>query len=407
MQDTTLETQEVNLLETSGILTTPPVTSEVTRFFSTDVGSTSTRTMRFTTDLEETEVLEIPADYTSIQQNISYIKSSSDKLIDNMEIIIKDITPTPTKPEKVFHEKRIVKGTLFQALKLPAEKPISGVLKSRQESTFVNWITSIGLWSYIRAAMAIEHPTKLIADVTIAIPPEDKKSTKNIEYMQERFFGTYLFELPRLGYSLTINVPRERILIEDEASANIRCYGSGEDVDISEYTNILCGDAGGRSDDTGLMQNGVLIPSATKTGRFGGESKFLQFIANSYADEFGEEPPYEVIKSSLDTGIATDAARTDFTKHIKSAKKELAKLIWQEFVVVMDLASLRPTQINLVILAGKLYKETIRGGRVTVPSMSEDVAALFKAASPKTEIAVIQQDNPIVWGLAFYRISEL
>lgn len=385
---------------------------EARHFFATDIGSTGTRTFMFDQFLETGESmdvveLEVAADYAIIHRDIDHISSASTMLIDNLEICIKDITPGSEKQDKAFDSRRVVKGSLMKANSLPVERSTSGVMKSRQETTFVNWIISIGLHAYASAVRTGENPEKLTADVTIAIPPEDKKSQKNIDFMKDRFFGVYVFELPRLHYKITINVPKESIFIEDEASANIRCWATYRGKDVRDYANVLCGDAGGRSHDTALMQDGILITDVSKTGRFGGTNKFPQFISNAYTSEYGEEPAFDVIMGSLETGYARDAAKTNFTKYIMSGKDEFAKLIWQDFLSVMDAANLRPSQIPLVLLSGNMYKSSVKDGVVTVPSLHKTVEKIFNAISPKTHVSVIEEANPIVWGLIFYRISEM
>lgn len=395
----------------------PVVASRRELFCAIDLGSTCTRTILFDAELEgiddETNILEVSSEYSILERDIDHITSNSNRIIDNLEIVIVDETQEAVKPNKVFNTVRLVKGTLLQAADLTVDKPTSMILKSQMPATYYNLISNLALRAYLEAAFNDTNATTIKYDLTVAIPPEDKKSSKNIDSLKTKIAGVYLVKFPRLDYEVRIILKEDSIFVEDEASATLRCCitmplvdGSDREViDTDETPVVLVCDGGGRSFDFVCVNDGVLVTQSAKTGKFGGETRFYHFVRDSYVEEVGYETSIMSIKSALLTGKSKDASGTDMIKHISSAKVEMAKLVWETIKEVLDQSELKATDVNLILCSGGMFKQSTRDGKVVVESLMKFVKDIYKTASPNTKFLLCEYENPIVLGLAFYRAS--
>lgn len=381
---------------------------EVEGYFSIDGGSTGSRSVQFTKTLDYvSDVLNVRADYAFLQRETDWIPSRSKALIDNLEIKITDITPDTEKGKdyKQFQSVLIAKETIMRESGAPIDTTHSNVGKVAQMPIYINAITSLGLRAFMSQSLTGQRPETVICDVTIALPPEDTKSKPRLDLFKRKLSGTYMFRLVRLGYEVKIVIPFDRIYIEDEASAVARCWATENKKKIDMFSRVLVIDGGGRSTDLGLLENGALNARRSKTLPFGG-NKFETEILDHYTQNSDGNPlNLSMIREALKTGQIQDGnTYRSIKSSIVQSKKNIAKMTMTGVSMVLDSAELTPSQINLVLCAGGLFRPTGEGQNY-VESLAMYLQKMYQVVSPHTQFDTIKEPYPIVYGLMYYRVS--
>lgn len=375
----------------------------ITPNVSIDAGSSETRTHVWEGNPVSGDVYGISSGYSVVTQDISGVRSQTDTLYDNLEIVLTD--ETVGKTDKIFETIRIVKGGLFEDLRLPVARTTSNVGKGLQETTFVNAIANIGIRAYILA-----HKNKIAAEcveprITLALPQEDITSAKRQEEAKKKLAGRYIFSLPRCNYTVKIVIKENEILLIDEAQAAMGYWRFSTKADMAKYQGVMMIDAGGRSVDLSIMLKGRVLAKGSATCKFGGQ-KFIDLVINAYVNGSGNDmPTRDMVLDALDTGLLQDGnANIDITEYIETAKKEIAANIGNDISGLLDVNELRMNQLNLVLCAGRLMRDS-KNATSSVPPLTNYIDAYVKGISPNTEVGVIDEEFALVRGLSLARAA--
>ena len=375
-------------------------------FSTIDVGSTETRVLRFNvTGNNVTSPLATVVDsaYGIIDREIGYVESKSGDLMDNLEIVLEDKSRDKLESEKMFTKLQIAKGSLLRTLRLSPCRMDSQTRKSLQQSFYVTVISGLGISLVKTYADKLELGGDYSVDLTIALPPEDTKSTTRLEQIKKKLSGVYGFELPRLGVSFTLRITPDRIFIDDESQANLRYYCVKEKSDVNQKGRVILFDVGGRSTDQGMIEDGTLIKGMSHTYTYGGmeiQSYLAELIEDKY-DYLTLSP--EMAKDAAETGFVQDGdTMIDIKDLINQARKKFAIKLFTDFSQVLSNNAIKSTAINKILFVGRPNKQM--EGTIAICNIFK---RLFEKQSPNTEVSRITIDNPIIYGLMFYRASKL
>jgi len=368
---------------------------------SIDAGSSESRTHVWHDNPKSGSIFGISSGYSIVSADMASIQAQSDTLYDNLEIQLEDLTDG--KEEKVFENITIVKGGLLEDLRLPVAKTSSNVGKALQDTTYINAIANIGIRLYMAASTVGMYQPRYVCDVTLALPNEDVASLKRQEDVKNRLAGEYLFTLPRCKFSINIKINKDKILLVDEAKAAL---GSWRVVskDKTNYENVLIIDAGGRSVDYSIMFKGRSLTRGSMTGKFGGQ-KFVDIIMEKYVNETGGDmPTKDMILDALDSGLLQDGnSHINICEFISKAKDEIAVSIGNDISSLLDANELRVNQLNLVLCAGRLMRETVCPDGEKVKSLCYNVENYIKKISPNTHVGLLEDEFALVRGLSLAR----
>ena len=370
---------------------------------SIDAGSSETRIHTWSNNPQSGHINSVDSAYSIVTESISHINSQSDTLYDNLEIRMTDITDD--KVDKVFEDITIVKGGLFEDLRLPAAKTSSNIGKGNQDTTYINAIANLAIRIYTMSVSRDINPVCVLVELSMALPQEDIISAKRQEEIKEKLHGYYKVSLPRMDFNVEIAISDETIFLFDEAQAALGYWKVSNKVDTSKYNGVLIIDAGGRSVDLSLMLKGRVISKGSYTGKFGGQ-KFVDLIIDKYINDTGNDmPSKDMIYNALDTGMLQDGnSLIDITKYIGSAKEEITKSIMSDIDSLLDMNEVRMNQLNLVVCAGRLMGES-HNPSTSVPSMSTYIEREVKKISPNTMVGQIDDVNALVKGLSLARYA--
>lgn len=370
---------------------------------SVDAGSSETRTHLWNDNPKSGGIHGISSEYAIVSGDISNTISQTDSLYDNMEIILEDVTEG--KENKVFNNITIVKGGLFDDMRLTSAKTSSNIGKSLQDTTYINTIANIGLRFYMNSYSTGRYNQKYKVNLTLALPNEDVISNKRQDETKDRLYGDYVFSLPRYNFTINIEVPREGILLVDEAKAALGSWRVTS-KDKTNYENVLIIDAGGRSVDYSIMFKGRSLARGSATGKYGGQ-KFVDTIMEKYVNETGNDmPTRDMILDALNSGLLQDGnSHIEISEFISKAKDEIASTIINEVSSLLDNNELRIQQLNLVLCAGRLMRETIVDNSVKVKSLAYNIESQIKRRSPNTHVAMLSDEFALVKGLSMARYA--
>lgn len=371
---------------------------------SIDAGSTETRSHIWDTNPKSGTTYGIDSGYSILTQDISGLKSQSETLYDNMEITLEDLTPE--KEDKVFEQITVIKGGIFEDMRLPAAKTNSNTGKGLQDTTYINAIANIGLRVYMAAQTTGRAYTEYRMKVTLALPNEDIASTKRQEDAKNRLAGNYYFTLPRCNFATNITIAKDDILLIDEAQAALASWRQKNKDSNTSYDNVLLIDAGGRSIDYSLMLKGRVLARGSLTGKYGGQ-KFVDSIIEKYMNETGNDSPTkDMIYEALDSGKMQDGnAKIEIVEFIDMAKREIAATINNDITSLLDSNEVRMTQLNLVVGTGRLMGETTQDGEVVVDSLIKYIESYVKKASANTVVGRLDDSYALVHGLSLARFA--
>lgn len=370
---------------------------------SVDAGSSETRTHLWTDNPKSGSIFGISSDFAIVNNDISNIIAQTDNLYDNMEIVLEDVTDG--KENKVFNKVTIVKGGLLCDLRLPSTKTSSNIGKSLQDTTYINTVANIGLRMYMHSHNIGSYNQAYKVDLTLGLPNEDVISTKRQDDTKDKLYGNYVFSLPRFNFSINIEIPREGILLVDEAKAALGSWRVAS-KDKNEYENVLIIDAGGRSVDYSIMFKGRTLTRGSMTGKFGGQ-KFVDIIMEKYVNDTGNDmPTKDMIIEALDSGLLQDGnSHIEISEFISKAKDEIAVSIINDLSSLMDSNDLRVAQLNLVLCAGRLMRETVLKNETKVKSLAYNIASHINKISPNTHVAKLEDEFALVKGLSMARFA--
>ena len=370
---------------------------------SIDAGSSETRSHVWNDNPKSGSIFGISSGYSIVTSDISSLQTQSDSLYDNMEIQLEDVTPG--KVNKVFENITIVKGGMLEDLRQPVAKTSSNVGKALQDTTYINAIANIGIRLYMAAYTVGMYQPSYRCDLTLALPNEDVASIKRQEEVKDKLAGEYLFTMPRCKFSINIKITKEGILLVDEAKAALGSWRAAN-KDKTNYDNVLIIDAGGRSVDYSIMFKGRALTRGSLTGKFGGQ-KFVDIIMEKYVNETGGDmPTRDMILEALDSGLLQDGnSSINICEFIGKAKEEIATSIGNDVSSLLDTNDLRINQLNLVLCAGRLMRETVCPDGSTVDSLAYNIEKFVKRSSPNTHVGILEDEFALVRGLSLARYA--
>ena len=229
---------------------------------------------------------------------------------DNLEITIEDLTVGKSSDNKMIPEKiTIIKGGLLKDIKGSVKVINSNEGKVQQDSTYINIISTLALKEYMDMSNAGIFHTNSNISLTCSLPPKDTQSGKRKDDFKNRLAGSYKVDIPRVGFSITVNVLLDKIEIEDESKAVMRYWRSFIEKNLSDDDTVLVMDGGGSTIDLAVLQNGRLITAASKSLQFGGV-KLLEKILEKYTGVTGEMPPKDdqTKENVIERGYLKDGA---------------------------------------------------------------------------------------------------
>lgn len=381
------------------------------QYIGMDCGSTATRALRFSlTDVNSSELHTLSAEYGTVNTDLSYLKTSN-TLYDNLEFIINDVTSGKQNPR--FLNAHIIKGGLQKKLNISDERMTGSQTKAGADITYVNIITNCVLKALIKMSDSMTRYSKVLADLTVALRTEDTKSTSRVAAFKEELAGMYTVEMPRIKdlsgqpFKVLICFSGDAIYVEDEATAATRYWCTINHKSLNNYKRVIGIDGGGSTFGYSYLEDGELIKSGSRTDVFGG-TQLEQDIAEQIDAELGcGEPSLLEIREALATAQRQDGnGFTPIVDQIKECKKTFAKRVISGLSNLLARNTLKTTQINLIVCSGGCFSESIdpQTKEVVVPSLKEYIEKIWKKTSPNTEFSVIQEKNPIVYGLQFYRL---
>ena len=361
-------------------------------------------------------VTELNSEYGVTQDALDdYMSSTEYTLEDNLEVYIEDITLDKDDSDKMFKNIRFVKEVLKAQTKLSGERVSTTETKSNQTPTFVNVVNEIGL-KHILEYSSGKIPSVCKPKITVALPPSDTKSNLAKDRFRTRLAGLYNYALTRYGVSIQIDIRPENILIVSEPEAALRFYISKlSDPTDDTYTgkiseilksNTFIVDGGGSTTDTAYLENGKLIANGSKHGDFGGfmvEQRLIEKLTT--IGEFTKLSEEDAKFALMNGYIVSGNHNIPVVKFIDSAKKPVAKKVYQLLQDVIALNGKRFSAIQNIIFCGRMFGTTNYAEEHS-RSMADIVMEAYKKNSKYTDFIVLKEQFPIPEGLAWYEISR-
>lgn len=372
---------------------------------SIDAGSTVTRSSIFhLTDTNMvSETLEVPADYAVYEHSLERIQSSTKNVCDNLQFIITDITEN--KEHKMFDKTQIIKGSLLD--KVMCQREVVTGIESKIETTvtYTNIICSLALRAFLSSCKKEQYISEAIIDLTVALRPRDTETKERCEYFYDRIAGEYEVELPRLNYKVKLVIPKNNILVDDEASLQLRYWAVTSGVDLSEVRNAIVIDCGGSSLDIGIFKNGVIYTEASDSFPYAGNNMEV-IVANKVQQEYGLSNLTKAEKVDvLENGYALNCKRYNAVKAIKTAKIEMLKKIINVVNERLTVAEMQIKAVDYILCSGRALNASGKD-EFRVPSIISLLNAEITKKSERTQVVKQRVDNPIVLGGIIYRLSQ-
>ena len=379
------------------------------RMLAVDVGSTEIRGTMFNTNAQMSEVLRMQSPYAIITEDISHVKSQSEEIFDNLEIVIKDVTPEEQLRRDRREDVRIIRGGLLQDIEAPVTKINSSEGKIDQDSTYINIITIVAMNCLIKGECSqgsLGYLNEI--DLTVSLPPKDTRSTTRLNKFKDTLNGTYLVDFVRLGVSFTIHFSFDKIFVEDESKAVLRYWKTAYETEGADEDSILVIDGGGSTIDLAVLKEGRLIDKACESMLFGGDKLGLD-VAKIFANQSGDvvEKDPNRIRFMLENGYIRQGKREVSVKSaVHTAKIKMAREIMSKLEQVFGESDFTAKTFQTVILAGRLFDNCKQTNvDYLTPSLGAYLAKLYKGKSPDTDFISVNEVESIPYGLAFYRMS--
>lgn len=358
-----------------------------------DAGSTQTRGAIFTKDGQLRQQLLLDSNYDLIDRDITHVTSPGVDVFSNLLFEISDVTSN--KSEKQFENITVVKGDLLAAITTNRQVTSSSASKIDQITTYINMLCNIAL---LLVDYYVDHGSQEVAVVHLvaSLPPEDTKFKHRVDLFRRRLAGEYIVNMPRLNTSVSFIVAEDfKIISEPEAVA---VYAAVEGVLADEEDSVVCIlDIGGRSAGITFIDNKKLLIDSCITVPIGG-SRLLNILGRNIANDYDiQEPQINRLVRAVETGyFRIGAQKVDITKQLDAAKREFAKMIFNELMVAIDVNSIQMQNISKVYCSGRTFGETANSSSILV-----NIEELFKTKSPYTAFTRIDKPNPILSGLVY------
>lgn len=270
--------------------------------FGIDGGSTSTRALAIdgVSEDDESEVGDITNPYTKYVIPSSWGTADMDKYISSKSSILYDNLDSKIRfldsKESVVGNVRVIRGMKLRTNDLNEMKMTNSLLKSEDQTFYVNIIDSIG-YTLVQKYNG-KVPSVANVHCYVALPPNEAKGNIITNNFKEELKGRYQWEL--LGNTITINIVDVGVSTETESF--IQAYQVEHDIDMSEIQYALHYECGGRNVGIELLQQGQTYEGFANTFNYGG-SRLAQDLGNEFVNEYGGKvPTMDLLRKALITG---------------------------------------------------------------------------------------------------------
>lgn len=359
-----------------------------------DGGSTQTRVM-IVDDADDPDMEQyiIPSVSSFVPSDIE-IRPQGDSLYNRMDSYLIN---GKTKTQTIFTKKRVIRGTKKTDFNGSEERISSSAQKIASDVFYINVIDAIGYALCQKFTTNIPKHVKLI--LGIALPPDDRASSSNINRFRNEMNGIYTWKHTDSGVEINIEIEECHIMTEPEAF--IKAYYISMDQDIPEITLHING--GGRSIGIELLENGVPIDSVSRTLAYGG-AKLIDDLGVLYAKEKGGRAPQtKTLQRAIKTGFMRNGKGfEDVSDLVSVVKKEFAGRIFKDVIkYVFDTQSeITLRDVGEISVSGRIFDE----GECAI-SVAKYLQEEFYQASPQTEFFTISE-NFIPLGLIYGVFGE-
>lgn len=379
----------------------PVKSSEVTfepTYIAMDVGSTQTRSCIFTKDAQLENIMILDSNYEVLNRSIEHVASVDENILSGLELILTDDS-AEHKVEPPFTEVHLIKGNLLSSVTNSRVITSASSSKIDQEATYYNIVSNIALQLLNRYMSEGQPNEPTTVNLTVALPPEDTRFSVRTKRFTERLAGEYHVEFVR--YNVTVDfIISDNITIISEPEA-VAVFQTVEKQLEDEEDSVVCVlDIGGRSTGITFIDNKHLLLDSCTTVPIGG-SKLVSLLGRELVTSLSiQEPQPQRLIKVLSTGkFKMGTQQVDVSQQLNTAKQEFAGLIFGELIRSIDLNNIQMQNISRVFCSGHTFGEAPGS-----PSLMNLIATLFKARSSFTEFSKIDNENPILMGLAFHGI---
>lgn len=384
--------------EFAGVSSVQAVASPI--HIAIDVGSTQTRSCTYTANAEIDNTIVLDSNYEVLNRSIEHIAAVDNQVISGLELTITDLS-ADKKVDPMFTEAHIIKGNLLSSVTTSRVITASSASKIDQEATYLNIVSTVALQILQQYVVHGQPSNEMQVNLTVALPPEDTRFKQRLDKFMERLVGSYSVEFKRFDVIAKFAISDKlNIISEPEAVA---VYQTVERQLENEEDSVVCVlDIGGRSTGITFIDNQHLLLDSCATVPWGG-SKLVAFLGRELGNSLNiQEPQPQRLIKALSTGeFKIGSQRVDITAQLNAVKKEFAGLIFSELTRAIDLNGIQMQNISKVFCSGHTFGEAPGS-----PSLMNAIAAQFQARCSFTEFSRIENENPILMGLAYHGIMH-
>lgn len=360
-----------------------------------DLGGSEGRTMQLRRGVEpsEDDLIIVNSDYAVLDpgSDTSTITSVSNEIMDNLELFIREEEGSPYIRTSWFDEpKHILKGSL-----LDVSNEIRSTINNQHDKTndigiFVNHLTNVAIAAYNNQLTQVSLKT------AFTLPVKERHSTKErLQLLYSHIAGIYTIEIPRLDYTLTVNIDSKDISVESEAATAFlyMLASSGGNPDVLNYANqtIVINDVGKTTYNMVLIDKGTVMSGKSATDKFGGDN--LQASLFHYLQRTRPEAiNFAQAGRALETGyLEIGSERIPISQELTVVKQDFAKKMVKSNIEFLQNSFLQSTQIYANVFLGRTMRHTgemYENGEVSEnfsPSIGQLFIDQFKKLSGTTE----------------------
>lgn len=368
-----------------------------------DAGSTGTRSLTYELRTDtNSQLLVLGAEYLKVTSDISGIESPTPAIEDNLELIIKTANPS-----NMLNKQHIIKGDLRSVLSDTSTLVSGTTSKTLQDITYINIIANMAI---LLLCDSIDKQLKVRdyvpVDLAVSLPSEDIDNKVLVTDFKTALSDKYDVEFPRLGVTVKFELVQNSIHCYSEPEASAAHYYWDHDFDRNDIIVFIEG--GGRSIGSAIIRNGRVVRGKTVPVN-GGGSQMLEVLAKEIARKYKiDRPSPSDVAGCLDTGKQRLGGKyVDVGDCIDTAKEEILPQLQDALTRVLDLNTLKITNIAKIVFSGRLFGKSVDKGTVVSQSMVDILKEQMSSAARFTDFEKIGTEYPIPCGLSILRMMEL
>lgn len=366
-----------------------------------DAGASETRYVPMGREdkINSKSIRSVPSPYAivDIDEDLSIYKISSNDIEDNAEYIIKENEDSAYLSHSWFAEPtKIIKGTLITKMGKAPSSIDNQKDKSNDIGIFINTLTAI-------ANLGLEKGSKFVsAKIAMSIPPKERyASVERLEDLRYKLAGTYTIEMPRYGYTVTIEIGAtdKDIIVEAEGELPYIYYVTVGKKARERYEElkeqiVTIQDLGSSTFNLSLVRDGGIQSGVSHTAKYGGEnliSKLYSILARS----LNQPVTFEQAREAVQTGyIKSGTKKVPVGIQLTRAKSEVAEILYKEYVTFLQISGLHSSSIYAHIFVGRGMLETgkIEDGKADEyysPSIAHILSEKYKTMSEDTKSLIV------------------